>query len=152
MLDVKHALAALFVLAGISISACGSSGSPRIPVAGRLVAVPGSPTGHVVLTPVGAEQLGLQTAAVQSAPAPSHHAAGSPTVIVPYSALIYDSNGNTYVFRSLSPLTFTEVPISVDHISGNSVYLLRGPSAGARVVTVGAEELFGVQTGVLEQT
>ena len=73
-------------------------------------------------------------------------------MIVPYSSLIYDSNGNTYVFRSLSPLTYTEVPISVDHISGTSVYLLRGPRAGARVVTVGAEELFGVQTGVLEQT
>ena len=152
MLDVRHALAAMLVLAGVSISACGSSGSPKIPVAGRLVRVPGSPTGHVVLTPVGAQQLGLQTATVQSVPAPFKQPAGSPTVIVPYSSLIYDSNGNTYVFRSLSPLTYTEVPISVDHISGNSVYLLRGPSAGARVVTVGADELFGVQTGVLEQT
>ncbi len=114
--------------------------------------VPGSPTGHVVLTPLGAQQLGLQTAAVQSAPAPPKPPAGSPTVIVPYSSLIYDASGNTYVFTSLSPLTFAEVPISVDHISGNSVYLRKGPSAGARVVTVGAEELFGVQTGVLEQT
>lgn len=147
--DPRRSLAALLVVAGISLSACGSSSTPSIPAAGKLVHVAGSSAGHVVLTPLGAQRLGVETAAVQAAPA---HAAGGPSLLIPYSSLVYDANGNTYVFVRLSALTFAEVPVSVGQISGDSVYLLRGPAAGARVVTVGAEELYGVQTGVLEQT
>jgi multidrug efflux pump subunit AcrA (membrane-fusion protein) len=74
------------------------------------------------------------------------------TVTVPYSSLIYDPSGKTYVFTNIRPLTYVEVPITVDHISGDAVYLKTGPKPGARVVSVGAEELYGVQTGVLAQT
>jgi hypothetical protein len=42
--------------------------------------------------------------------------------------------------------------VTVDHIAGSSAYLVKGPKPGARVVSVGAEELFGVQSGVLAQT
>ena len=73
-------------------------------------------------------------------------------MIIPYSAVIYDPSGKTYAFTNTAPLTFVEVPITVDHISGNSAYLTTGPKAGAKVVSVGAEELYGVQTGVLAQT
>ena len=83
-----------------------------------------------------------------STPAPRPSA----SVIVPYSALVYDPSGKTYVFMQRSPLTFVEVPATVDKIAGDSAYLTRGPTAGAAVVTVGAEELYGVQTGVLAQT
>jgi hypothetical protein len=73
-------------------------------------------------------------------------------VIVPTSAIIYDPSGRTYAFVALGRLTFTEIPVIVNRITGNSAYLRRGPRAGARVVSTGAEELFGVQTGVLGQT
>lgn len=149
MLDPYRSLAALLAVAGISVSACGSSSTRSVPPAGKLVHAAGSPAGRIVLTPLGAQRLGVETATVRAAPA---HGAGAALLLVPYSSLVYDANGNTYVFISLSALTFTEVPVSVAQISGDSVYLLRGPGAGARVVTVGAEELYGVQTGVLEQT
>ena len=42
--------------------------------------------------------------------------------------------------------------MTIDHIIGSSVYLPEGRRRGHEVVTVGAEELFGVQTGVLAQT
>ena len=71
---------------------------------------------------------------------------------MPYSAVIYDPSGKPYVFTNIRPLTYVEVPITVQRISGNSAYLTAGPPAGAKVVTVGAEELYGVQTGVLAQT
>jgi hypothetical protein len=149
MLEPRRLLATSLALAGLSLAACGSSSSPHIPVSGRLVQIPGSSTGRIVLTPLGAQRLGLQTGTVQSVPAP--HRDG-PTVVVPYSSLIYDPSGNTYLFTSLSSLTFAELPITVDHISGGSVYLVKGPPPGTRVVTIGAEELLGVQTGVLGQT
>ena len=71
---------------------------------------------------------------------------------VPYSAVIYDPSGKTYTFVAIGHLTFVEMPITVDHVDGSTAYLLRGPRAGSQVVSTGAEELYGVQTGVLGQT
>ncbi len=71
---------------------------------------------------------------------------------IPASAVVYDPSGKTYAFVAVGPLTFTEVPVMVNYISGNSAYLRTGPRAGAKVVSTGAEELYGVQTGVLGQT
>jgi hypothetical protein len=73
-------------------------------------------------------------------------------VIIPYSSVIYAPDGSTFAFTSPSPLVFTEVPVTIARIERDSAYLMSGPAAGAKVVTTGAEELFGVQTGVLPQT
>jgi multidrug efflux pump subunit AcrA (membrane-fusion protein) len=72
--------------------------------------------------------------------------------VVPAGAVVYDPSGKTYVFTSPEALKYTEVPITIDHFAGNSAYLRAGPRPGTAVVTVGAEELLGVQTGVLAQT
>ena len=125
--------------------------------------------GQIILTRLGAERIGLQTSRVHAIPAPppivqTKVVAGikrvitipvpkpSSTVTVPYSSVIYDPSGKIYVFTNIRPLTYVEVPIIVDHVSGSSAYLKMGPKPGARVVSVGAEELYGVQTGVLAQT
>ena len=126
--------------------------------------------GHIVLSQLGAGRIGLQTAAAQPVPTPppvvttkilhgvKHTTVTTPApkpaagVIIPYSAIIYDPSGKTYAFIKAAPLTYTEVPITIDHDHGGSAYLTGGPTAGAQVVTVGAEELYGVQTGVLAQT
>ncbi len=156
---------------GAALAGCGSSSTPSIPASGRLVGASGTSPGQIVLSQLGAQRIGLRTAKASAVGAPAavtkttvvagvkhtttvHPAppAGSPTVIVPYSALIYDPSGHTYVFTNTGPLTYVEIPIIVDQITGNSAYLVKGPKPGAAVVTVGAEELFGVQTGVLAQT
>jgi hypothetical protein len=99
-----------------------------------------------VLSADGARHIGIQTVAARGA-------AGTPgQIVVPFSAVVYDASGNTYTFISSGPLTYVEVPVRVDHVDGNSAYLANGPAAGAHVVSVGAEELFGVQTGVLAQS
>jgi hypothetical protein len=49
------------------------------------------------------------------------------------------------------PLTYTLVTVSVAGIQGSQVYLT-GLAPGTTVVTVGGEELLGVQDGVGEQT
>ncbi|MBV8954632.1 MAG: hypothetical protein JO179_10870 [Solirubrobacterales bacterium] len=140
----------IWVLAVLAVSAalvagCGSGAQPLPKPGGQLLPVPGNPSGKIVLTPQGAQRLGLQTAPVRSVRA----TAG---VVIPFASIVYDPSGHTFAFTSQGPLTFTEVPITVDHITGNLAYLRTGPRAGTQVVTVGAEELFGVQTGVLQQT
>jgi hypothetical protein len=177
MSSAKRPLLIVVGLAGLALAGCGSSSSASIPLSGKHETVAGSSAGRVVLTQLGAEHIGVRTAKVQAVarPAPpppvvkttivngvKHSTttptpaptipAGSPTAIIPYSAIVYDPSGKTYAFANIGPLTYVEVPVAVDHISGNAAYLVKGPRPGTPVVSVGAEELYGVQTGVLAQT
>jgi hypothetical protein len=177
MPNIKRPLIAIAVPLGVILAGCGGSSSVSIPSSGRHVALAGSATGQIVLSALGAQRIGLQTQAARAVPAPKpgppivkttivggvKHTtttpapiptipAGSPTVIVPYSAIVYDPSGLSYAFTSTGSLTYVEVPVVIDHVSGNSAYLVKGPKPGAKVVSVGAEELYGVQTGVLAQT
>lgn len=73
---------------------------------------------------------------------------GTLTKVIPYAAVIYDPQGATWVYTNPEPLTFVRHSIVVDYIEGELAILLEGPSAGTAVVTVGAAELFGTETGV----
>ena len=68
--------------------------------------------------------------------------------MVPYAAILYDLNGNTWVYTVPAPLTYVRASITVDHIDGDQVYLLDGPPEGTEVVTVAVAELYGIDTGV----
>lgn len=71
-----------------------------------------------------------------------------PRLVVPYSSLIYDIYGDTWVYINTENLQFLRVPVVVDYIEGDKVVLLDGPAAGTAVVTVGVAELHGTDTGV----
>ena len=146
------ATATTILLAGAIASGCGGATSTRVQPPSRIQHVPGSATGNIVLSAQGAQRIGIQTAPVQAR-------GGAGAVSIPFSAIVYDASGKAYAFTNPAPLTYTEVPISISRIDGNTAWVKSGPQAGAsvvtvgsRVVTVGAEELFGVQTGVLAQT
>jgi hypothetical protein len=152
-------------LVALALAACGSSHTTHLAPAARLITSPGSSSSRIVLSAVGAQRIGLATGTAQKvrvpAPAPktrhhktrtTHQASGTSTVVIPASAVVYDPSGKTYAFVATGRLTFTEVPVVVNSIDGNSAYLRSGPRAGAKVVSTGAEELYGVQTGVLGQT
>ncbi len=157
------------VLLGAVLAGCGSQAESTPPSPARVVGATGTSPGQIILSQLGRERLGLQTEAAESVPAAPpivkttivagvKHTTSTPAppsadkVIVPYAALVYDPSGKVYVFTQRSPSTFVEVPATVDRISGNAAYLTGGPKPGVKVVTVGAEELYGVQTGVLDQT
>ena len=69
-------------------------------------------------------------------------------LVVPTAALIYDVNGQTWVYISPEPLQFLRFPIIVDYIKDGMVVLLEGPPSGTEVATVGVAELYGADTGV----
>lgn len=149
---------------GAPLAGCGGSKVPPARPAAKLEQVPGSSSSRIVLTALGAQRLGLQTVRARAVPVPRpaprrrHGRARRPTpvprprVIVPYSAIIYAASGKTYVFAQTARLTYVEVPVVVDYVLGSTAYLFGGPNPGTEVVSVGAEELWGVQTGVLSQT
>lgn len=73
---------------------------------------------------------------------------GTLRMIVPYSSIIYDVHGETWVYTSPAPLTFVRHLINVDYIEGDQAILFEGPPAGTSVVTVGVAELFGLEFGI----
>ena len=73
---------------------------------------------------------------------------GGPRKIVPYSAVIYGLQGDTWAYTNPEPLVFVRHRITIDYIEKDTAVLLDGPPAGTAVVTVGAAELFGVELGV----
>ena len=62
--------------------------------------------------------------------------------------MLYDPNGETWIYTSPKPRTFTRQGITVDSIDGSRAVLSAGPAAGTQTVTVGAQELWGAELGI----
>jgi hypothetical protein len=101
--------------------------------------VNGSEIEQVRFTAEAARRAGVQLASV-STRAGEH--------VIPYAALIYDDEGETFTYVSPKPLEYLRTPVDVDRITGDRVLLAHGPPVGTRVVTVGAAEVYSAEFGV----
>ncbi len=108
----------------------------------RVEHVDGLDVARVILTEKAIERIDLQTAKVEE------RTLSVGETVVPYSALIYDEHGGTWVYISPSPRTFQRFEVQVDRIEGNDVILTAGPEAGTVIATVGVAELYGTEFGV----
>jgi hypothetical protein len=91
----------------------------------------------LTLTEKGIERLDLKTDTVK---------AGKGTdVVVPYSALLYDSSGKTWVYTNTAPRVYQRQPVTVAKVEDGVVTASAGPAVGTAIVTVGAAELFGAE-------
>jgi hypothetical protein len=70
---------------------------------------------------------------------------GSLQKVVPYSALLYDPHGATWVYVNPEPLTFVRQPVDIEYIEGDTAILAEGSTLSGTIVTVGAAELMGVE-------
>lgn len=66
---------------------------------------------------------------------------------VPWSAVVMDINGGTWVYEKLDEHKFARRRVQVRHVKDGVAVLKTGPAAGTAVVTVGAQELFGTEVG-----
>ena len=73
---------------------------------------------------------------------------GGPQLVVPVASLLYDLNGETWIYISPEPLQFLRFPVVVDYIKDDMVVLVAGPPVGTIVAIVGVPELHGADTGV----
>jgi hypothetical protein len=108
-----------------------------------LEAVEGTELNRVILTERAAERLGVETATVNEA-----MKSGEQRLVIPYSALVYDINGGTWVYKALEPLVYIRESVTVDYIEDDEAVLTEGPEVGTEVVTVAVAELYGADTGV----
>ena len=70
---------------------------------------------------------------------------GGERTAVPYSSLIYWTDGNTWVYVNTKGLTFRRARVDVDYVEGARAVLRSGPPVATRVATVGSEELLGTE-------
>jgi hypothetical protein len=105
--------------------------------------ISGSELHRVVLQAEAAKRLDIHTAMVHDV-----EFAREQRKIVPYAAVLYDAQGTPWAYTNPEPLTFVRTRIGVDYVDGDVAVLSAGPPSGARVVTVGVAELWGVETGV----
>jgi hypothetical protein len=71
--------------------------------------------------------------------------------VVPYSAILYDIRGDTWVYTNPEPFVFIRYAVAVEHVDRDLAILTEGPPLGTVVVTVGAPELLGIEQRVSPQ-
>ena len=143
---VRRALAAVALLVvGVGSVGCrgGALAADEQVQPATVEAVAGTDLSRVTLTEEGAGRLGIRTARV--APATG---SGPARTTVPFTAVLYDANGQAWVYTTVGGNAFVRAPITVDRVDGEAAYLLAGPAAGTTVVTVGVPELYGAEFGV----
>ena len=140
----SRSTALLIIVTAAGLAGCGRTSTPASQPPPAHVAEGSHGAISVVLTAQGAQRTGIQTAVAA-------RGALRGQAVIPYSALLYQSDGSSVIYTVTGPLTYTLVPVAVASIQGNDVYLT-GLAPGTAVVTVGGEELLGVQDGVGVQT
>jgi len=137
-------ISVLLILASLALSAC----APKTVTAEKIQPFTLEPIGEtgfnrVILTEAAAGRLGVQTT-----PVLNQQVNGAKRLVVPYSAVIYDLHGETWIYTSPAPFTFVRESITVDFIDGDKAILSAGPASGTEVATVGVPELYGADTGI----
>jgi outer membrane murein-binding lipoprotein Lpp len=127
------------VVAGLVVAGCGSKPTSDEKEAAITIEELDSGLAKLTLSAKAAERLGVETAEVRDQ--------GSQKVI-PYAAVIYDAQGATWAYATADSLTFERAPIVIETITGEDAILSDGPDAGTVVLTTGAAELYGAETGV----
>jgi cobalt-zinc-cadmium efflux system membrane fusion protein len=74
----------------------------------------------------------------------------SNSLIVPWSAIVFDVHGNTWAYVETAAHSYTRIRVVVKHSAGEEAVLASGPTAGTKVVIHGAEQLFGAETGFIK--
>jgi multidrug efflux pump subunit AcrA (membrane-fusion protein) len=139
----RSGIAALMVAAGLGLAGCGGAArgaNPAPPEVATVEAVDGGGPAVVTLTEVAERRLVIRTAPARPA------AAGG--VVVPYSAVVYEPDGSSWVYVQPEAHRYQRTAIAIAGISGDQVTLTSGPRPGAQVVTQGVAELVGVETGI----
>jgi hypothetical protein len=140
MKNINHWLFITFVLAILSFWACdrGDDGHhfeepADVEDAGE------SGFSRVTFTEKAMERIGVQTTTVIEE-------SSSPTKkVVPYGALLYGPEGQTWIYTCPEPRVFLRQVVDVDRIEGNLVYLNEGPPVETVVAIVGVAEIYGTE-------
>lgn len=135
-----------FAALALAIAGCGESAEVEavaLEAPAAVEGIEGTELSRLTLTQRAADRLGLRTAAVEEVPIDEEA-----WLAVPYSAILYDASGATWVYTNPEPLVYVRAEVVVDHVDHDLALIADGLTLGTHVVTVGAVELYGAETGV----
>lgn len=72
------------------------------------------------------------------------------SLTVPWSAVLFDVHGGTWVYAQTATRTYARKRVTVQYTAGADAVLAAGPAVGTRVVSQGGQELFGAETGFIK--
>ena len=139
----------VLLCACLLVSACGQAPQVATTEETRHIKVEqldGRDPTRETLSEEAARRLDIQTAQVRDV-----EVAGARRTVIPYAAIIYDTEGATWVYLNPEPLTFVRHPVAVDHIQGDQAFLSDALPAGSALVTVGVAELYGAESEFEEE-
>ncbi len=137
----------LILVIALLISACGPAksqnpaGEKQQPA--TVEKVDGSEFSRVTLTEKAVQRLDIQVTPVRL-----EQINGRDYTVIPYAAVLYGTNGETWSYTSPEPLVFIRQSITIDHIDADIAVLSKGPGVGTQVVVVGTSMLYGAEVGV----
>ncbi len=141
-MSMKHsAVIGLMAGAGVILAGCGSATPAEVPPA-KVTPIAGSQVQRLQLTGQAIQRLGIAVQSVRTAPAKGQTGGRE---VIPYSAVVYDTDGSTWTYANTAARTYVRQPITIAAIQGNIAVLSAGPPVGTEVVTVGAAELLGTE-------
>jgi hypothetical protein len=101
--------------------------------------IEGTHLARITLTPRAAQRIDVHTASVV--------AVGGRTQVLA-GAILFDPEGEQWVYTNPEPLVFVRQEVHVDRFAGDVAFLSKGPRVGTNVVTLGAAELYGSESGL----
>ena len=142
----KHLSVAGLVIGAAAILAGCATATPAETPPALIKPVAGSQIPQLQLTERAVQRLGIVTQPVRElTTTPGQRSARE---VIPYSAVVYDTDGSTWTYVTTAARTYERKPITVTEIDGEVARLSAGPPAGADVVTVGAAELLGTEYNI----
>ena len=141
MPQLSRSMIPILFLASLALVACDNKGSK---IKAETAAAPPSTVrpseeqgiSRITLTDQAAKRVGIQVEQIKTA---------GQGLEAPYSALLYEASGSEWVYTNPEPGVFKREAVKVERITGDKMYLSKGPQVGTKVVTVGAAELFGTE-------
>ena len=145
----RERLTPVLLATGLTLLGCSKSEAlgEASDAAAHVERVAGQDVSRVTLTSQAVSALGIRTKMVRAGSSTGNGAAGN-VQVVPYSAVLYDTTGRTWVFTLTGPRSYVRAAVTLDHVTDGLAYLSQGLDPGTAVVTVGAPELLGAEEGV----
>ncbi|MGH7494826.1 MAG: hypothetical protein ACREOO_20835 [bacterium] len=124
-------------IAGLQLTACQKhSAAHKAEHPAEIKKIEGSNLSSVTLTEQAMKRLDVKTDQVREQGGKN---------VVPYSSLIYDPKGQTWIYTNPQPRTFVRHQVNIDRIDGNAVILNDGPPAGTVIASVAVAEIYGAE-------
>jgi len=141
-LTLVHALVAAALIAGTAggLPAFADE-EPEPDKAAHLEPIAGTDIKRVSISLKAAKRLDIRTTKIRE---------DGGVKTAPYSSVLYNEFGKTFVYTNPKPLTYVRSPVTIQKIAGDKAVMTAGPAVGTVVVSRGVWELFGAEVGVGE--